>query len=159
MGAIVAESAPSRKTARLDSVSLLWRAERVLGARIVDAVVEAGHDIRPRYSVVFAQLAIAPARVTDLARVAGMSPQGMTELVDEMERRHFTRREPDPSDRRAKLIVLTDAGESAARVGGAAITSIEASLDALLGRAGHRELRSALEQVIAAQPGRAAVLP
>lgn len=37
-----------------------------------------------------------------------MTPQAMGELVDELEELGYLERRPDPTDRRAKLIVLTD---------------------------------------------------
>jgi len=42
-----------------------------------------------------------------MARVANETPQAMSQLVDELESMGYVERTPDPTDRRAKLIVLT----------------------------------------------------
>lgn len=148
-----------RNSSRPSTVTLLWRSERILGAQVVEGVIAAGHDIRSRHSVVLAQLSFAGARITNLARVANVSPQAMSELVDELEKRGLVERRADPSDRRAKLIVLTPAGSAATAAAGTAIERIEASIDDILGVSQHRELRQMLEDIIAAQPGSADVLP
>ncbi len=41
-----------------------------------------------------------------------MSPQAMGELVDELEQLGYVVRRPDPTDRRAKLIILTKKGQA-----------------------------------------------
>ena len=54
-------------------------------------------------------------RVTELAREVVLSPTGMSRLVDRVEAAGCVRREPDPADRRALQVVLTDAGEELLR--------------------------------------------
>lgn len=49
----------------------------------------------------------------------------MAELVDDLESLGYVRRQPDPSDRRAKLIGLTPTGWRAIRTGRAIIEQIE----------------------------------
>jgi DNA-binding MarR family transcriptional regulator len=46
-----------------------------------------------------------------------MSPQAMGELVDELVEMEYVVRRPDPTDGRAKLIVLNEEGQSASRRG------------------------------------------
>ncbi len=53
-----------------------------------------------------------PARISDLARVEGVTQPAMTGLVNRLEADQLVRREPDPSDARAALVVLTGAGRS-----------------------------------------------
>ena len=48
----------------------------------------------------------------------------MSDLVDELERLGYVRRGPDPTDRRAKLIGLTERGEDCVRTHGGALRSI-----------------------------------
>lgn len=54
------------------------------------------------------------ARSTDLATAFGFAPRTVTEAIDGLERDGLVRREPDPEDRRAKRLVLTDAGRAVA---------------------------------------------
>jgi DNA-binding MarR family transcriptional regulator len=49
-------------------------------------------------------------RVTELAAWAGMTKQSMHELIGHLERTGYVRREPDPSDSRARLVRLTERG-------------------------------------------------
>jgi DNA-binding MarR family transcriptional regulator len=79
-----------------------------LFARLSDQPGMAG--IRPSHLHVFANMVGGGRRLTELADAASMSLSSMQELVDDLERRGIVRREPDPRDRRAKLIVLTDEG-------------------------------------------------
>lgn len=51
-------------------------------------------------------------RMTDLARAVVLSKSGLTALVDRMETDGLLERRPDPDDRRATRIVLTDEGEA-----------------------------------------------
>ena len=49
-------------------------------------------------------------RVNELAREVVLSPTAMSRFVDRVENAGYVRREPDPDDRRALQIVVTDAG-------------------------------------------------
>lgn len=133
----------------VNTVSLLGRAYSLLGFQIVDGVVGAGFPQKPAHSAVFAQIDPEGSRLTDLARGANMSPQAMGELVDELEQLEYVVRHPDPTDRRAKLIVLTPKGRDCIAAGMATIDGIEQQLAELLGGRGHRELRRLLTKVLA----------
>ena len=133
----------------VNTVSLLGRAYSLLGFQIVDGVVGAGFPQKPAHSAVFAQIVPEGSRLTDLARGANMSPQAMGELVDELEQLEYVVRHPDPTDRRAKLIILTRKGRACIAAGVATIDGIEQQLTELLGERGHRELRRLLTKVLA----------
>ena len=49
-------------------------------------------------------------RVNELAREVVLSPTAMSRFVDRVERAGYVRREPDPADRRALQIAITDEG-------------------------------------------------
>lgn len=53
-----------------------------------------------------------PTRQNVLATDFGLSPHSITDIVDGLERLGMAERRPDPTDRRAKLVVITDAGEA-----------------------------------------------
>lgn len=88
-------------------------------------------------------------RLSVLASRAGMTAQSMGELVDDLERRGYLERRPDPDDRRAKRIYLTERGGENARVARLAIGEVEASLADLLGEQRYIDLRRTLETIIA----------
>ncbi len=54
-------------------------------------------------------------RVNELAREVVLSPTAMSRFVDRVEAAGHVRREPDPEDRRALRVALTDAGLDALR--------------------------------------------
>ena len=53
-----------------------------------------------------------PTRQNVLAADFGLSPHSITDIVDGLERVGMAERRPDPTDRRAKLVAITDAGEA-----------------------------------------------
>ena len=54
-----------------------------------------------------------------LAVDLGLAPHSITDIVDGLERQGLAERRPDPSDRRAKLVAITKAGESCLTVANA----------------------------------------
>ncbi|MBA3595311.1 MAG: winged helix-turn-helix transcriptional regulator [Polaromonas sp.] len=55
-------------------------------------------------------LAVGGSRLTDLAASAGMSKQAMGDLVDQCEAWGLVTREPDPHDKRARMVMFTESG-------------------------------------------------
>jgi DNA-binding MarR family transcriptional regulator len=133
---------------RLNTVSMLGQAYSLLGFQIVEGVIGAGYPQKPKHSAVFAQISPDGSRLTELARKAGMTPQAMGELVDELVDMGYVLRRPDPDDRRAKLIVLTKRGRDAVAAGRLAIEGIEEQVTEILGEHGHRELRRLLSKLL-----------
>lgn len=137
----------------VNTISMLGRAYSLLGFQIVDGVVGAGFPQKPSHSAVFAQIRPEGSRLTELARRANMTPQAMGQLVDELEDLGYVKRRPDPTDRRAKRIVLTPRGKECVAAGISTIRNIEARIDEILGTDGHAELRRLLSDLlIAAEP-------
>jgi DNA-binding MarR family transcriptional regulator len=134
----------------LNTVAMLGRAYSLLGFQIVDGVVGAGFPQKPSHSAVFAQIKMEGSRLTDLARGANMTPQAMGELVDELEELGYVERRPDPTDRRAKLIMLTDRGKACIAAGISTIEGIEERITQILGEDGYRQLRSLLAKLLEA---------
>lgn len=133
-----------------NTIAMLGRAYSLLGFQIVDGVVGAGYPQKPSHSAVFAQISPQGSRLSALARGANMSPQAMGELVDELEELGYVERQPDPTDRRAKLIMLTPRGQECIAAGIATIKGIEGRIDRILGADGHAELRRLLTELLTA---------
>lgn len=105
-----------------------------------------------------------PTRQSVLAADFALSPHSITDIVDGLERLGMAERRPDPVDRRAKLVAITDAGRTALDVANATwerlLTQIfgslsEADRETLLRLLG--SLDEAAQQLIAASaaPGAA----
>ena len=137
-----------------NTVSMLGRAYSLLGFQIVDGVVGAGYPQKPAHSAVFAQISPSGSRLSALARGANMTPQAMGELVDELEELGYVERQPDPTDRRAKLIMLTPRGHDCIAAGIATIRGIEGRIDQIIGPDGHAELRRLLTELLDAEQPR-----
>ena len=129
---------------------MLGQAYSLLGFKIVDGVVGAGYPQKPSHSAVFAQIRPEGSRLTQLARGANITPQAMGELVDELEELGYVERRPDPSDRRAKLIVLTERGTACVAAGISSIEGIEEQIEKVLGHRGHAQLRRLLLRLLEA---------
>lgn len=132
----------------LNTVAMLGQAYSLLGFQIVDGVVGAGYPQKPKHSAVFAQIDPQGSRLTELAGRANITPQAMGELVDELEDLGYVTRQPDPTDRRAKLIVLTARGHAAVEAGKETIVRLEDRITEVLGAQGHRTLRRLLTKLL-----------
>ena len=138
----------SREQPPLNTIAMLGQAYSLLGFRIVDGVVGAGHPVKANHSAVFAQLGPSGARLTELAAGAGITPQAMGEIVDELEALGYVARNPDPRDRRAKVITLTVEGHEAVAAGERTIVGLEQDITDVLGERGHRQLREMLTALL-----------
>lgn len=58
-------------------------------------------------------LGAGPRTISGLAERLEITKQGAGQIVDDMERRGYVERRPDPSDARAKLLHLTEHGQAA----------------------------------------------
>ncbi len=140
---------PDLAPRRANTIALLGQAYSLLGFRIVDGVVGSGHPIKPSHSAVFAQIGEDGSRLTELAVGANMTPQSMGQIVDELEDLGYVVRRPDPTDRRAKRIVLTAKGRKAVAAGEVAVQGLEADLVEILGERGAQQLRRQLLKILA----------
>src|ERR1700734_863905 len=97
---------------------------RYMEDRIFRAIQDAGFDDWTLAQArVFQRIAAGGSRLTDLADQAQMSKQSAGVLVDQLEHLGYVRRAPDPTDGRARLIVIEERGRRAAE--GAGTTSRE----------------------------------
>jgi DNA-binding MarR family transcriptional regulator len=60
-----------------------------------------------------------PTRQNVLAADLGLAPHTITDIVDGLERSGMAERRPDSTDRRAKLVAITDAGQAGLEVANA----------------------------------------
>ena len=129
--------------------TLLRTAYNVLSAAIYRAVSEAGAtDMRPAHGNAMEMLAIQDGlRLTDIAARAGMAPQSMGEIVDDLVAKGYLSRREDPADRRAKRIYLTQKGRDTAQASRIALLEIERRISETLGTDTYQELRRNLAAI------------
>ncbi len=88
-----------------------WRALLTLMRRRPDMPTKADMPIKPAEPTNGADCGQGDVRLKDLAGRLRIAPRSATEVVDQLEAKGLVRREPDPTDRRATLIVATSAGQ------------------------------------------------
>ena len=129
---------------------LLLEAHRALGAELVASLAERGYpDARPGHAAVFLHIdRRSGTRLTELARRARMTKQGMMLLVDDLEQRGYVRRVPDPLDARAKAVRLTARGRRYVSEARRTTAALEARARRELGDRRYETLRGALEEIV-----------
>ena len=140
----------------LSTPTLLRTAYNVLSAAIYDAVAQTGAtDMRPAHGNAMEMLAIQDGlRLTDLAARAGMAPQSMGELVDDLVSKGYLERHEDPADRRAKRIYLTQKGRTTAAASKVAVRQIERQISEMLGARHYQQMRRNLAAIAELDLGR-----
>jgi DNA-binding MarR family transcriptional regulator len=133
----------------ISTPTLLRTAYNVLSAAIYRAVSEAGAtELRPAHGNAMEMLSIQDGlRLTDIAAQAGMAPQSMGEIVDDLVSKGYLVRREDPSDRRAKRIFLTRKGRQAAAASRVALLDLERRIGEILGSHNYQEMRGNLAAI------------
>jgi DNA-binding MarR family transcriptional regulator len=127
---------------------LLRRPFQAIVQAVDTRLAAAGHEaIRPAHGAVFQFIDANGTRVSVLAERAQVTKQSMAELVTHLEAHGYVERAPDPTDRRAKLVRLTERGWAAVPVALAAIADLTAQWRAQLGTAKFNSLLTALEDL------------
>ncbi|GAA3922459.1 MarR family transcriptional regulator [Microbacterium invictum] len=90
---------------------VLARANAVSLAGVHAALAEHGLRVR-QYSVLAIAAADTRPSQRELSDFLRLDPSQIVAVVDHLESRDLVRREPDPNDRRAKVVVATAAGKT-----------------------------------------------
>ena len=128
----------------------LLESHRTLASELVAGLVERGYDdLRSGHAAVFLHVdRRSGTRLTELARRARMTKQGMMLVVDDLESRGYVRRAPDPDDSRAKVVKLTAHGRRAAGEIRRTVQAIETRTRRTLGDRRYEALREALDAIL-----------
>ena len=130
--------------------SLLRAPYEALQARVYGRLAGSGFaDIRPAHSSVFRTISEAGSRVSELAERAHMTKQSMAYLVEDLTRAGYLAIGPDPDDRRAKRVRLTEKGERASEALIQLSTEAEAEAARALGEEEMKTLRVLLVKLAA----------
>jgi DNA-binding MarR family transcriptional regulator len=127
---------------------LLTQLTRLFQSDLFEKLVAAGlQDARVPHTHVTAYIKAEGSRLTELAAHARMTLPAMSELVDDLQRLGIVERHPDPSDGRAKLICLTEAGWQAMHTARRAIAEIEGEYSLLVGADRFEEAALTLDEL------------
>jgi MarR family transcriptional regulator, transcriptional regulator for hemolysin len=123
-------SAPTRTV--VDLSFLFSQASHVLATQMAAAFAET--DITPREYCVLYHAQEAERTQIQLAKISDLDKTTMVVTVDELERAGLAERRPSSTDRRARIIAVTEAGEQAVAEGMAVADRV------------HREVLAALPE-------------
>jgi DNA-binding MarR family transcriptional regulator len=88
-------------------------------------------------------------RPGEIAQLSGLSKQTVNDLLGELERSGYIRRDPHPADRRARLVRLTATGGDLQRTAHETSSALEEEWAEILGVRRLAALRSTLEEMVA----------
>ena len=129
---------------------LAARLQRASEADFFARLTASGHpELRMRHPLLLQALEPDGARAAALAAELGVSQQAIGELVDDLVRRGYVTRRPDPTDRRARLVVLTPKGSRTLVECRGILEQMEREYAALVGEEAWGEVRTAMQTVIA----------
>jgi DNA-binding MarR family transcriptional regulator len=135
--------------ARTELTFLLGMAFQLALREFTGRVGAAGYpDLRPVHGMAFQVLQHSGATGTELAERLGVTKQAAGQLVDDLERRGYVRRESHPDGGRRRLIVLTDRAHEHLRVAGGVLHGLEAELAGRLGEAELSGMRTELARLV-----------
>lgn len=124
---------------------LLFVPYREMERRVLDALADGGFDdLTPAQARLVARIGPEGSRLTDLAAQAQVTKQTAGVLVDQLVRAGYLKREPDPTDGRARLLRPAERGQRAVDVANRAAAQVESEWVAHLGLRAARDLRNAL---------------
>lgn len=116
-------SAAPERTER-DVTGLLNMAGHALSNRLATAL--AAVDLTPRMQCVLLHALEEERTQIQLAAIAGVDKTTMVGTVDDLERRGLAERRPSVTDRRARIIAVTEAGRAAAAEGQRIVDQVHA---------------------------------
>lgn len=121
-----------------------------LQQEVYDTLAGQGHErFRPKHGAVLAYLDEEGSRAADLAKRSGQHKQVISTLVDELIELGYVRREPDPDDRRAKLIVPTELGLDQMKRSDALFVDMERRLADAVGADVYEDFKSTFRRIVA----------
>lgn len=137
-----------------DVALLLQTCGLLVSERVMADCVAAGcTDLRANDGYVFQHLLAGPRRVSELAPLLGVTQQGASKIVADMERRGYVTREVDAADARARTVTLTDRALLAVRTARASRERVADELEAAMGETRWARFRHGLDLAVDALGG------
>ncbi|MFC4782834.1 MarR family winged helix-turn-helix transcriptional regulator [Nocardioides sp. MAHUQ-72] len=127
---------------------LLFLPYRAMEARVMRELADAGFDdLTLAQARVFQRIAPGGSRLTDLAEQSQITKQSAGFLVDQLEAAGYVTRAPDPSDGRARLVVVAERGARAVEASRRTVAAVEDEWRRHLGERGFERLRTLLAEL------------
>ncbi|UFQ20241.1 MULTISPECIES: MarR family winged helix-turn-helix transcriptional regulator [Streptomyces] len=118
---------------------------RALEGRVFAALAAAGFGgFTPAQARVMQRIGPQGTRLTELAALTRITKQTAGFLVDQLEKAGYVRREPDPTDKGARLVCGAEKAWAAKRVADTVVAEVEREWEAHLGKRRMKQLREAL---------------
>jgi DNA-binding MarR family transcriptional regulator len=141
-------------TPTYDLVFLLLLGSRAVIDHLHRHMAALGYDdLRPAHGFAFQRIAPYGATGNELAEFLDITKQAASEMVDYLEQRGYVVRKPHPSDKRGKIILLTERGWNCIRSAEAILSHLEAQWAAIIGVKRMEELQANLYQLVAVANG------
>jgi DNA-binding MarR family transcriptional regulator len=128
----------------LDTATLLSLVGSLAERRILDALQADGYAVTRAHGYVFQRLLTGAQSISELAADLGITQQGASKHVAELERQGLVSRRVSPVDGRARIVELTTSGRSAIASARAARADFERDAADLLGDRALSALRESL---------------
>jgi DNA-binding MarR family transcriptional regulator len=109
-------------------------------------------DVRPAHGFAFVHISAGDATTASLADHLGITKQAAAQLVEHLVSRGYVERLPDPRDRRARLLALTDRGRACTVAASAAAAETVDVWRERLSESTFDQLQESLQ--VLAEPGR-----
>jgi DNA-binding MarR family transcriptional regulator len=140
-------SKPLFETADTNLAQLFMRAFYWADEGLQNALKRKGWPTITRaQSLVFVNIGEGVTRPSEIASRVGVTRQAIHQTINELVEMGFLMLEPDPRDRRAKVVVYTDTGAKIGRDAVEALRQVERSLSSRIGEERVNALREALTQ-------------
>jgi DNA-binding MarR family transcriptional regulator len=127
----------------------MHRLEQRINAAVLDALRAAGYDGLTPSHIGFLDQMGAGCRMGELARRLGVTRAAVSQLADHLEGLGLVMRTPDPGDRRAVVVVPTDAVMRGWPIARAAVDAIEDRWRAELGEQRYRAMAESINRLVA----------
>lgn len=131
--------------------ALLAEAQDAWRLALAEALARRNAPLLGAGAELLAQLSMSGISQSLLAERMGLTKQAIQQSLDHLEKLALVRREPDPVDKRAKYVVLTEAGLYALETRRDAEKEAERHLKDALGKKTSRQLSKTLRKLSAAR--------
>ncbi|MET1005517.1 MAG: MarR family transcriptional regulator [Propionibacteriaceae bacterium] len=137
------------QTSELDLPTMVSLAGPAVIQLLLSRMAAAGHQgVKPSHGYVIQRLVNEQPTVGELAQSLGMTQQGASKQVADLERLGYVERVPDPRDQRIRIVRLTRAGRRLLESGREARAELEREVTERVGAANTAAAKVALTALI-----------